>query len=518
MAIKRYIASKDNTITNAYRSSLLNTQRGTGSNMGMADVVEIFSIYGEASGSDGLSEELSRAIIQFPVDSISSDRTSNLIPASGSVSFYLKMFNARHVYTLPRNFNLVVQAISSSWEEGTGLDMEEYKDVTYNNSGSNWIQARMSSSGGTDNGQWATPGGDYLLANTYHQYNVSFPEGHEDLEVDISGLVEDWIAGTFTNNGMGVYLTASQETYFSSSTGGNTGSQDSIIQNTSGSTESYYTKKFFARSSEYFFKRPVIEARWDSRTKDDRGSFYYSSSLAPGADNLNTLYLYNYVRGQLKDIPIVSTGNILISLYSGSTAPTASKLVLYDGNTNITGGWVSTGLYTASMALTAAATLPLTLLFDVWHSSSTEYFTSSINPLFYNGFNNAPTEEYVFDVSNLKPQYTRKETARLRLFIRDKDWSPNIYTVATADVINTTLPSASYKVFRLVDDMEVVAYGTGSDRSTYMSYDVSGNYFDLDMSMLQADYGYGIKFSYYNNSINDWLEQPEIFKFRVEEK
>ena len=90
MAIKRYIADKDNTITNAFRSSLLDTQRGTGSNMGAADVLETFSIYGESSGSNGLSQELSRVIIQFPVSTISADRTAGTIPASGSVSFYLE--------------------------------------------------------------------------------------------------------------------------------------------------------------------------------------------------------------------------------------------------------------------------------------------------------------------------------------------------------------------------------------------------------------------------------------------
>ena len=45
MCIKKYIADKDNTITNAFRSNL--TTRGTGSNMGASDILEIFSIYGK---------------------------------------------------------------------------------------------------------------------------------------------------------------------------------------------------------------------------------------------------------------------------------------------------------------------------------------------------------------------------------------------------------------------------------------------------------------------------------------
>jgi len=42
MAIKRYFASKDNTITNAFKPDL--TTRSTASNMGLADVLEVFSI------------------------------------------------------------------------------------------------------------------------------------------------------------------------------------------------------------------------------------------------------------------------------------------------------------------------------------------------------------------------------------------------------------------------------------------------------------------------------------------
>ena len=82
------------------------------------------------------------------------------IPASGSVSFYLKMYNAEHPFTLARDFKLVVSPVSSSWEEGFGLDMEQYKDITYDGTGSNWINASGSSSAGI--GTWASEGGDNI--------------------------------------------------------------------------------------------------------------------------------------------------------------------------------------------------------------------------------------------------------------------------------------------------------------------------------------------------------------------
>ena len=42
MAFKRYIANKDNTITNSYQQNL--TVRGTGSNMGQSDILGVSDI------------------------------------------------------------------------------------------------------------------------------------------------------------------------------------------------------------------------------------------------------------------------------------------------------------------------------------------------------------------------------------------------------------------------------------------------------------------------------------------
>ena len=149
MAIKKYYATKDNSITNAFRDGLVT--RGTGSNMGQSDILETFSIYGQETSS---SVELQRILIEFDVDQIINDRNSNLIPSAGGVNFVLKLCNARHGETLPRNYDLQVLAVSASWQEGIGLDMDDYSDLTYNQKGSNWIKRSGSVS-------WTTAGGDY---------------------------------------------------------------------------------------------------------------------------------------------------------------------------------------------------------------------------------------------------------------------------------------------------------------------------------------------------------------------
>ena len=491
MGIKRYTANADTTITNAYKENL--QTRATGSNMGLADSLEVFHIFGQESSS---SAEDSRVLIDFPVTTtIVSDRSAGTIPASGSVSWFLRVHNVAHPNTLPRNYNMTISAVSRSWDEGTGLDMEGYSDVGY----ANWVDAASSSLGTSS---WTAAGGDYHASPTYTAY---FDNGTEDIEIDISHLVEEWVKGT---SGGG------QDTY-----------GVGIRMENESALSSSYTKKFSARGSQYFFNRPTLEARWDSATKDDRGNFYYSSSLAPAADNLNTLYLYNYSRGRLVDIPGIGEGdNISVSFYaSTSDAPSGAKILLPVGggvaanlNVNATGSWVSTGIYSANLAITASAT-PLTTIHDVWHSGTVEYHTGSITPNSLNSSVENSVSQMVMNITNLRDSYYRNETARFRLYTRQKNWNPTIYTTAISTPANYIVESGSFKVVRLIDDLDVVAFGTGSDLHTQMSFDSTGNYFDLDMSMLEAGYGYGIKFAFYDGGAGAWNEYPDVFKFRVDE-
>tara|TARA_R110002020_G_scaffold401953_5_gene612158 strand:+ start:9638 stop:11161 length:1524 start_codon:yes stop_codon:yes gene_type:complete len=506
--LSRYTASADTTIVNAFQLNL--RTRGTGANCGQADVMEAFSIYGRQQASSSTkqgSQELSRILIKFPVDKITTDRASGTVPASGSVSFYLKLFNAPHSKTVPRDYKLIVNPISQAWQEGVGLDLEGYKDLTKGNPGANWMSA-------SDSAAWTKVGGDYLTADSSVTYEQTFESGLEDLEIDISKLVEQWVDGTTANNGVGVFLSSSYEAYYSGSAGADTGS---ILNNLSGAEKSYYTKRFFARGTQYHYKKPVIEARWDSSRKDDRGEFYFSSSLAPAADNLNTLYLYNFIRGRLVDIPSVGTSAILVSLYSGSATdsdPSGSKQTLYDENTNITGGHVSTGIYSCSIGIESSS---INTLYDVWHSGGVEFSTGSISPMIFATRPTTKEPVYFINITNLANTYRSDETARMNLYVRHKNWDPTIYTRATADPETTSIQSASYRVIRTIDNLEVVSYGTGSDFHTGLSYDISGNYFDFDMNLLEPGYEYKYKFCFYDSRMNTWKEQRQEFRFRVEQ-
>ena len=103
------------------------------------------------------------------------------------------------------------------------------------------------------------------------------------------------------------------------------------------------------------------------------------------------------------------------------------------------------------------------------------------------------------------------------MFVREKNWNPTIYTVASTEIEPTIIEKAYYRLFRVQDNFEVVPYGTGSAQHTLLSYDVNGNYFDFDMSILEKGYMYGFKFAFDLQQNGQVEEQPYVFKFRVEE-
>jgi len=662
MAIKRYTADADTTITNAFGYDL--KTRATGSNIGASDILEVYSIYGQtvSGSSQSKTTELSRILVNFPIADIVVDRASGDIPASGSVNFYLRLFNAKHGSSLPSNFTLSASAVTADWEEGFGLDMEGYTDKTKDGEGVNWTNANgdltaatlvdaidttgvavsdeftmtvpaaaggdatahsfkfvdtavagagagnfgialdtantpakaaaavidaingtvhaavgygggangsvlaagtigLTAAEGTNNtditltlddvgaggnvanvlaantgfenallleatftggdGPWSRPGGDYDF-DRKSTFNQTFTKGTEDLEIDITRLAEQWLyaAGgalpdkSSARYGVGLFLTGTQE-------GKHTGDEtNGRLHNPSGSVRSYYTKRFFARGSEFFFKRPLLEARWDNSKKDNRASFYLSSSLAP-AESVNTLYFYNYIRGQLKDIQGDDSVVPTIEMYIGSGALPETLINMRkqsdnSNQTSISATRASTGIYSVSFAVDDnKPTTTKPYLFDVWKvSGATQHTGSKITPKNFDSYDMNPNDNYATSMLNLKAIYSNLETARLRIFTRKKDWNPTIYSKATTTAEVENVEDAYYKVIRIKDDLTIAEFGTGSLNHTRLSYDVSGSYFDFDMSMLEADNMYAFKYAYYLNG--KYVEQPEIFRFRVE--
>lgn len=618
MSIKRYIASADNTIANAFKASL--TGRGTTGNMGSSDILEIFSIYGQANSS---SLEQSRVLIKFPIDQISKSRAAGEIPESGSVTFKCKIFNAAHGQTTPEKFSIIAAPLIRDWNEGSGLDMEEYTDLE----SSNWVSASLSSA-------WANTGGDYALSSSISsppvplEYIQYLDTGLESVDLDITGITEEWIKGndlqttaatasiifkekaptgaqisiyahdgdyrifqasnTTGSSGKIVFFPAGTNAHSSShnfvnavnthlgtsiaaaaqgatattevtasltqnvtgffgntvissslhpvtgavipgkSFGGGTGAQPyGLLLRLSGSAESgaaktsFYTKKFFARSSHHHFERPSIEAQWAPTILDDRSRILRSSSLSPAAENLNNIYLYNRRRNGMVDVP--DTGSFLVVQLYPSLSPTSSAVGLSPGGgvstTNlihITASRVSKGIYKAQFAYSGSEKS----LVDVWskqapNMSYTQLYSGSLFDVKdESSYSHYETPSYSTNITNLKSSYNGSEVATLRVYTRDKSLSPNVYTVANNQAPVSIIQDAYYKVVRVSDNHEVITYSTSSTPSySSLSYDASGSFFDLDMSILEPNYLYEISFLYRDGT--DYIEQKEKFKFRV---
>jgi len=466
--IKRYTASADTTITNAFRSNLL--ERGVKGNMGESDSLEIFNIYAQSTTS---SIEQSRILVDFDIDKIQNERTQGKIPDAGSVSFYLKMFNVKHSQTLPRQFEILVLPISSSWSEGVGLDMEEYRDVD----SANWL----SSSSGV---LWTTEGGDFITGSIYG-LTASFNRGYEDLELDVTTTVEAWLDGTNQSYGFGLVLPSSIE---------------------SGSV-SHYTKKFSARGSEFFYKKPTLELRWDNSRKDNRNNFFLSSSLVPAADNLNSLWLYNRNRkGQLVNIPAIGTGSIYLSVFTSASAGASLPVTPFSP---ITASWVETGVYSASVACYYTGSTDQNL-YDIWFSGSLTFHTGTLS-IARDDF--STDWAYLTSMPKLKSIYNIDEKAKFEVHTRKKNYVPTVYSVANTFVQTDIIEDLYYKVCRDVDDFTVVDYNTASN-ATLMSYNNSGSYCSINMDLFEPGYMYYLKFMHKVDG--DQRELRQKFKFRVE--
>lgn len=616
MSIKKFFAEKDNTITNAFKANL--TNRGTTANMGASDIMEVYSIYAQATTE---SLEKSRMLVHVPVNKIATQRSSGHIPATNRVNFVLKLHNAEHGDTTPSDYTLALSPLLQDWSEGHGLDMESFSDT----GASNWLSS-------STNNLWTDAGSTFAKRAKMNsktipaEYTQYFKTGLENLEVDITGLVEGWITD---HNNLSKHATASidftgigqsfsgeklqlhsttgdSEIYqfstksvselgvnyvladadgdtqatnlvtaitnfssnFSAQVGagadsakvfiyqekpgffGNTLVSSSsgvtftvnhfssgegvknygVVVRMSGSAEdgtserSYYTKKFFTRTSSNILKRPGIEARFDTSIADDRGNIVKSSALAPSSENLNKIFFYNRTRGgALNDIP--NTGSdLVVQLYENSDG-TGDPVVLPVGGgvqshstTFITASRHSKGIYSAQFSCTGSGDT----LYDVWMKTNdddghvyTTLFTGSgftINPYAYSSY--YKEEDYVCNITNLKKSYRSDETATFRIYTRNKKWQPNIYTVATNNAPVDNVREGFYKVKRVIDDYEVIRYSTSSATSySKLSYDLSGSFFDLDMSILEPNYLYEISLLFKQN--NDFVEQSEKFRFRV---
>ena len=382
--------------------------------------------------------------------------------------------------------NIGGDKISLSIESETGVVLRN--SLNWTNIGSGGTNGIARFDGGSDTIAWSSPGGAYGTATSEPIASYYFEHGPEDMTIDITSYIESIQAGP-DNGG---YL--------------DSGLLIKLGQDEEAATRSFYTKKFFARSSEYFFLRPCIEVRWDSSSQDDRANFYAQHPLRTLLQNTHSLYFKNYVNGQLA-APAAAPANLVI----WDTSAKENELGQFAVSNP------STGVYVAEVTLDTE----LEDVYMEWVDGATVFHKEEMEVLQFTPSTSNTVQEYVIAMTNMKSTYLGSdpedervtEKARLRLYVRPKNWSPNIYTKVQSGIQNYIVEEAYYKVIRVADEFTIFDYGL-ENSDTKLSYDSEGNYFDFDMSLLEKGYSYAFQFMIVVNG--ERREQPEVFKFRVD--
>lgn len=449
--IYRIFSSKDTFITNHKRSSTPQT----GSNFGSSEILHLFKRI-DAAGTASLG----RILTSFDLAGMSALTASGEAPAAG-VRFYLKMFDAQHCGPLPSSYDVEVQGLSQDWDEGRGHDVDNFSDKGF----ANWDKAKS-------NVFWTTPGASGSgVISSFH-----FDQGHENLEVDVSDIVQSWLDGTSTNNGFLVRISSSLE---------------------SNGLE-YYTKMFHGRETSFKDKRPVLEARWDDSVKDDRNNFFFDVS--------GSLFMHHVVRGQRQNIPEIGTGSI------GVRVVDASGTIAI-----VTGSYAGRpGTYSASF-LVPTGSYSGSLFHDIWFdlSSPSRWFVTgafgigdSLN------VTDISPKKYFVNIPGLRDSYEDSEVVRMGLFVRPIDYNPARVLTASLDSHGTVITKGYYRITNDRTDEVVVPWGTGSTEFTRLSYDENGNHFTVHMSSLAPGNIYRISFLFDVDGQRQYILDAGL-KFRV---
>lgn len=129
------------------------------------------------------SQSIDRALVKFDLTAISNSIASGLIT---NPSFHLKV-KICNEYELPIDYSVYAFPISQSWEMGNGYASDGGSDE-----GASWLYRDFD-----DGTPWSASGG------TYYQYpcTQSFRYKSADIDMDVSSIVNLWIAGTIPNEG-----------------------------------------------------------------------------------------------------------------------------------------------------------------------------------------------------------------------------------------------------------------------------------------------------------------------------
>ena len=244
MAIYKIFPEKDTTMYSAYPTT----------NTGLDQILEIQNMMPPLGGNT----QVSRILINFPLSTIR-DVITNKSPGPGYYEAYLRLFIA-NATSLPDNYTIYANAVSQSWESGTGRLL--YNPATEN--GCTWIQRDNSNNwltssfyaDTTASFQSDNPGGStwYTLFEDSQSFVINTTK---DINVPVTDIVGNFYNSNIQDNG--VLLRMEEQYEFNNSAS--------------------FSLKYFSKDTHTIYV-PQLEIKWDD------SSYNTGSLVVLGNENI----------------------------------------------------------------------------------------------------------------------------------------------------------------------------------------------------------------------------------------
>lgn len=286
MSRLRIYPTKENTIASGIYASYNSSQNA---------VADLWYGGGVTIGGD-FRHSISRHLMYFDLTELQAKLSSCEINPALRVTYRLRMKNAipsdkvldkeqefyRMQKAIASSFDLIAFPLDKSWDEGRGYDLLKEKDLVNNfelpriSGYSNWYSA-TSMTAWTEGGVFDNP----TASTTYHGQQ-HFEIGGEDVDMDITDMVKDWLSGGTTNHGLGIAFRRDYELL---------------------STDTRYIASFFTHNTNFSHK-PFIEVIFDEqKIMDDR--------LQVSNNRVCRLFLYTFSGNSAVNYSSASTVSIL---------------------------------------------------------------------------------------------------------------------------------------------------------------------------------------------------------------
>jgi len=181
-----------------------------------------------------------RALVQFSGADFTAMSQSIVTGNITAPKFFLKLYEIEGNSEYSDNYTLAIQPISQSWAEGTGKNGDNPKNII----GCSWENRSNIINGSKIT--WVQSGGDILNVS---QSTQAFTNESSDVEVEVTDMVNMWLSGETSNNGILVRISGSQET----------------------DESTFCNLKFFSRNTHTIYP-PRLEVRWDDSSYNSTGS------------------------------------------------------------------------------------------------------------------------------------------------------------------------------------------------------------------------------------------------------